>query len=182
MINLDTLGRHIPEQSVFTRPPSEHWDPQLCGDIDIQIDEQGRWIHEGVVIRRARLVRLLASVLVREDGDYWLKTPVEKMRIQVADAPFLVTELGPGKSDTSMEVITNVGEAVTLQAPWTLAPDPAGELRPWVWLTDTLGARLSRNLYYHLCHEAVSQGAEPSADGSIYWHDDQGRTWPLGRV
>ena len=182
MINLEALGRHVTEQSVFSRPPSEQWDPQLCGDIDIQIDEQGRWIHEGVVIRRARLVRLLASVLVREDGEYWLKTPVEKMRIQVADAPFLVTEMGSAEGAESLEVITNVGEAVALQDPWTLVAEPAGELRPWIWLTDTLGARLSRNLYYHLCHDAVSQDAEPDADGGIYWHDDQGRAWPLGRV
>lgn len=185
MINLETLGHHIPEQSTFTRPPSERWQPELCGDIDIRIDEQGQWIHEGVVIRRATLVRLLASVLVREDGEYWLKTPVEKMRIQVADAPFLVTELNTGESADAaepMQATTSVGESLSLSSPWDLAPDPAGEMRPWIRVTETLGARLSRNLYYHLCHQAVAQGAESDAQGCIYWQDAKGVAWPLGTV
>ena len=37
------------------------------------------------------MVKLFASVLMRDKtGDYWLVTPVEKGRITVDDAPFIV--------------------------------------------------------------------------------------------
>ena len=49
------------------------------GDFNIRIATDGTWFHEGVPIRRMRLVKLFATVLKRDEfGDYWLETPVEK--------------------------------------------------------------------------------------------------------
>ena len=46
------------------------------------------------MIRRDGLVRLFASVLyVDADGQHWLRTPVEFGRIEVEDAPFIITGL-----------------------------------------------------------------------------------------
>ncbi|WP_346504504.1 DUF1285 domain-containing protein [Terasakiella sp. SH-1] len=65
----------------------------MCGDIDIRIARDGTWFHEGGPIGRKELVCLFASVLKRDEfGDYWLETPVEKARIQVEDAPFVVLQ------------------------------------------------------------------------------------------
>ena len=47
----------------------------FCGDIDIRIAGDGTWFHEGCPIGRLPLVKLFASVLRREDDDYWLVTP-----------------------------------------------------------------------------------------------------------
>ncbi|TGG95632.1 DUF1285 domain-containing protein [Natronospirillum operosum] len=179
MLNLESIGRELPPGQPFRRPPTERWQPEHCGDIDIRIDAQGQWFHEGLPIRRAGLLRLLASVLVREEGNYWLKTPVEKMRIQVDDAPFVVQELN--RTDTGVAMVTNVGEVLALSSPWTLQEDPDGELRPWIALTDTLGARLSRNLFYHLSHEAVNQTPDASSGDILYWPAG-GQQWPLGRL
>ena len=58
--------------------------------MDMIIDREGRWIHEGGEIKRPAMVKLFASILVYEEGDYFLITPVEKWRIQVEVAPLFV--------------------------------------------------------------------------------------------
>ena len=92
------------EQQSKQRPmrPLVDWNPPLSGDMDMCIDRNGDWQHEGSTIQRDSLVRLFASILRLEaDGHYYLVTPVEKLGIKVEDAPFLVirmavktTELG----------------------------------------------------------------------------------------
>ncbi|MBL6904615.1 MAG: DUF1285 domain-containing protein, partial [Pseudomonadales bacterium] len=68
--------------------PVHLWDPPFCGDMDMVIARDGTWIHEGQPIRRPAMVKLFASVLkLEDDGDYYLVTPVEKVRIQVQDCP-----------------------------------------------------------------------------------------------
>lgn len=176
MISLESLGREPGSDEVFRRAPTHLWQPDNCGEVDIRIDAQGQWWHEGKPIRRAGLLRLLASVLIYEEGSYWLKTPVEKMRIEVEDAPFVVQELTP--RDGGLEGVTNVGELVCLETPWRLHPDPGGEARPWVKLTESIGARLSRNLYYHLVNEAAAQ-PDSERDGVLVWQAG-GKAWPLG--
>ena len=77
-----------------SQAPAAGRPPQLfCGDIDIRIAGDGTWFHEGCPIGRLPLVKLFASVLRREDGDYWLVTPVEKARIAVDDVPFVAVEM-----------------------------------------------------------------------------------------
>ena len=60
----------------------------------IRIAVDGRWYHEGREIRRERMVRLFSSVLrVDDDGETYLVTPQERLRIQVDDAPFTAVAL-----------------------------------------------------------------------------------------
>ena len=75
-----------------SKPPIHLWKPERVYDIDIRIDSEGRWFHEGSEIKRIQLVKLFASVLLFEDGHYFLVTPIEKARIQVEDVPFLIVE------------------------------------------------------------------------------------------
>ena len=73
-------------------PPIHLWNPDFCGDIDMEIKRNGQWFYMGTPIGRAPLVKLFSSVMRREDDDcYYLVTPVEKVRIRVEDAPFLIT-------------------------------------------------------------------------------------------
>ena len=74
--------------------PSVHmWNPQLTGDMDLVIDREGRWVHEGGEIKRPALVKLFSSSLKKENGEYFLVTPVEKWRITVVLAPFFITSV-----------------------------------------------------------------------------------------
>ena len=75
-------------------PPVHQWNPEFCGDMDLRIDRNGTWFYCNSPIGRHRLVKLLSTVIRRDnDGDYYLVTPVEKLRIRVDDVPFLAVEL-----------------------------------------------------------------------------------------
>ena len=68
-------------------PPVEQWRPQQIGDSRMRIAADGRWFHEGCLIRRPAMVRAFASLLMRDaDGQHWLVTPHEKLAIEVEDA------------------------------------------------------------------------------------------------
>ena len=69
------------------------WNPPDCGDIDMRIAADGTWFYCGSPIGRAPLVQLFASVMRREGDRYVLVTPVEKVGIEVEDAPFLAVEM-----------------------------------------------------------------------------------------
>src|SRR6187431_3087856 len=74
-------------------PPVHLWNPPFCGDLDMRIASDGTWYYLGTPIGRPALVRLFASILKRENGRYFLVTPVEKVGIIVEDAPLLAVEL-----------------------------------------------------------------------------------------
>ena len=89
-------------------PPVDQWHPAHCGEMDLVICADGRWMHEGTPIGRARLVHMLSRVLRREpDGSYCLVTPAEKVTIQVEDRPFLAVNCSRAESDS---VQTELGQ------------------------------------------------------------------------
>ena len=59
-------------------PPVHLWHPENEKDIDLEILPDGTWNYMGTPILRRRLIHLFASVLRKEDEDYFLVTPVEK--------------------------------------------------------------------------------------------------------
>ena len=75
-------------------PPVDAWNPTHCGHSGMRIARDGSWHHEGQPIRREAMVRLFSTILRREpDGSFVLVTPVEKLTIDVEDAPFVAVEL-----------------------------------------------------------------------------------------
>ncbi|PLX60831.1 DUF1285 domain-containing protein [Sedimenticola selenatireducens] len=131
------------------------WNPSLCGDIDIRIASDGTWYHEGSPFRREQLVKLFASVLRREaDGEYYLLTPAEKMRIRVDDAPFVAVQVEQlTEPQPSLLFTTNLGEQVVADAehPIRVEFDPTnGQPRPYIHFRDNLDALISRNVYMAL--------------------------------
>ena len=65
------------------------WHPRHQSEIDIRIAADGSWYHEGRRFQRDTMVKLFAGILRREQDDYYLVTPAEKLRIEVDDAPFI---------------------------------------------------------------------------------------------
>ncbi len=142
-------------------PPVHLWEPPFCGDIDIRVHRDGRWSYLGSVIERPALVRLLASVLRRdEDGDYYLVTPVEKMRIQVEDAPLQVIRAESSRDSAQQPLwllYTLTGDCIELgpqHALWVEEKAGSGEPMPYVHVRARLHARLMRNPFYQLVDAA----------------------------
>lgn len=140
-------------------PPVHLWNPPFCGDMDMRIAADGQWFHEGTLIRRAPLVRLFSSILRREDdGEYYLVTPVEKVRIRVEDAPMVVVRaerlLEDGEPFWRLATLTD--DVLLLDAAHPLRVDVRadGEPRPYVRVRDRLDALLHRNVYYQLAEWA----------------------------
>lgn len=134
--------------------------PEICADGAFVIKADGTWIHDGTPIPRPALVRLFASVLRRDDnGSYWLVTPVERVPVEVEDAPFVAVELAhEGGGDTAvLRMRTNVDRWVTLDADHPLIVRGAAEApRPYVALGGGLEALVARSVYYELAELAVS--------------------------
>ena len=137
-----------------TAPPVENWNPTSCGDLDMVIRADGNWHHEGMPIRREALVRLFSSVLRKdEDGETYLVTPAEKLRITVEDAPFLAVEMDRGIAggEPLLTFRTNVGDVVEAdrEHPLRLRSDADGFV-PYLRVRGRLEARLTRALAIEL--------------------------------
>lgn len=136
------------------------------GDFDIRIARDGTWYHEGAPIRRKALVKLFASVLWRDDdGGYWLRTPVERGRIVVEDAPFTAIELsvrGEGRGQI-LAFRTNLDDWVEADSdhPLRVVEDPdSGEPAPYILVRERLEALILRPVYYELAALAVESPAQ----------------------
>ncbi|WP_313193499.1 DUF1285 domain-containing protein [Shinella zoogloeoides] len=148
-------------------PPVERWNPPFCGDIDMEIRADGTWFYLGTPIGRAPLVRLFSTVLRKdEDGKTYLVTPVEKVGIRVADAPFLAVEMN-ASGEGAAQVLTfrtNVGDVVKAGAEHSLRFVIAGEnseLKPYLLVRGRLEALVSRAVMYDL----VELGETVEIDG-----------------
>ncbi len=152
-------------------PPVHLWNPPFCGDLDMRIASDGTWFYMGTPIGRPALVRLFSTILKREDGKYFLVTPVEKVGIRVDDAPFLAVEMqkesdGQKESDERGNLLrfrTNVDDWVACDRDHRLRFEPAadGGLTPYLHVRSELWAKVTRALYYDL----VDMGEERMVDG-----------------
>lgn len=128
-------------------PPVELWDPPYCGELDIEIKANGDWFSGGTIFKRMSLVKLLASVLKKEADDYFLVTPVEKVKIHVEDAPFVLTQWHwQDEKETIMEVSTNLGDEFVVDNEHEITINDAGEL--YISVRRNLVAKVHRNVYY----------------------------------
>jgi len=144
--------------------PVEKWNPPYCGDIGMKIRADGVWIYGGTPIGRMPLVKLFAGVLRKDaDGKHYLVTPVEKVDVDVADAPFLAVEMevqGSGHEQT-LVFRTNVDDVVTAgpEHPLRFAVEPGSQgLKPYLLVRGRLEALVTRALYYDLVELAVDDG------------------------
>jgi len=143
-------------------PPLELWTPPLSGTMDLTICRNGTWMHEGEPILRPKLVSLFSSILKMEEGEYFLVSPVEKWKITVEDAPFLVESLEQRSGEDGRAIIftTNVGDIVNLSEnnPMWVEEDPStGEPSPYVMVRKNLKALINRSVYYELVSLAIER-------------------------
>ena len=136
-------------------PPVHLWNPPFCGDLDMRIARDGTWFYLGTPIGRFELVKLFSSILKREDGKYFLVTPVEKVGIIVDDAPFVAVDFdATGNGDEQvLSFSTHVGDTAVAgpDHPIRVMRDPqTGEPSPYVLIRADLEALIDRKSFYRL--------------------------------
>jgi hypothetical protein len=163
---LEAIAATLPREKGRGLPPVERWNPPFCGDIDMRIEADGTWLYQNTPIGRPALVKLFASVLKREGEKYVLVTPVEKVGLTVADAPFLAVELttGQGGRGQVLGFRTNVDDFVEAGPGHALRFDEdaaTGGLKPYLHVRRGLWAKVTRPLFYDL----VELGEDRRVDG-----------------
>lgn len=165
--------------------PVDRWNPEFCGDLDMEIKADGTWFYMGTPIGRMPLVQLFSSVLRKdEDGNTYLVTPVEKVGIRVEDAHFLAVEMdvsGKG-ADQVLTFRTNVGDVVEAGPEHPLRfvdEDETGGLKPYLHVRGRLEALVARPVMYQL----AEIGEEIEVEGrAMFCVRSKGEVFPVMHI
>ena len=162
----DTLFDQINDPNRRGLPPVENWHPDREGASEMRIDAQGRWFHQGGEIKREALVRVFSTILRREGDRYFLVTPVEKLSVEVEDAPFVVVGMDVRGAGESQEIVfvTHTDDLVIADAEHPIRIAEGAEIRPYVEVRAGLEALINRAVYYRLAELAVE-----TRDGYGVW-------------
>ncbi len=163
---LERMARAAADEKL---PSVDSWQPSIQKEMGLCISRDGAWHYLGSPIVRPSLVRLLSRVMKREGEDFFLVSPVEKLRIEVEDAPFLAVELECAGESESQRLIfrTNVDDVVIASEanPICVNEDPiSGEPAPYIEVRDGLWALINRAVYYEL-----AQRVTPSPEAPGQW-------------
>jgi len=154
-LSLAEIARLAAEKKL---PPVERWNPTHCGDSEMRIARDGTWFHQGSPIGRIAMVKLFATILRREpDGKFVLVTPVEKLDIEVEDAPFIAVELRADEGTLAFRL--NTDELVTARPGYAIRFEEGP--RPYLHVRAGLEALIARPVYYELAQIALSNGSSP---------------------
>ena len=170
MSALEALANDLEPLTASGHPPVHLWQPERQGEIDIVIQRDGSWLHEGGLIKREALVKLFSSVLWFEDGQHYLKTPAEQLKITVEATPFLMTQLTVQNASTEAQEIvltSSYGDVVVLGENNKLWIDqtviPEQEV-PLIGVRYGMTGRLTSSIL----HELADLGEVVSENGSDY--------------
>ena len=159
----DPLGNIEKQLTTLRRrqaPPLDQWDPPVTGEIDILIQADGEWRHEGAVFKREAIVELFSSILRREsDGHYYLVTPVEKWRIRVEGHALRVIDINRDATSGLLLATCRYGPDVPIGSEYPLQPAQDGDV-PWLQCHHGLTASLARSVWYRLVDSAEVQDGQ----------------------
>ncbi len=161
-----TIKKYIKE----SEPAPVHlWNPPYCGELDIRITRDGNWHYNKSPIGRKRLVKLFSNILKKEGDFYYLVTPVEKIKIQVDDVPFLIVDIELKKINGIQEItfLTNTDTEFSLGSKNPLRilfKNHTQEPSPYVVVRKNLEGLIDRKTFYRLIEKS-----------DFHWH--KGVSW-----
>ena len=154
--NLSNISQYLKNaQSSHKRsiPPLDQWHPKHCGAMDLKVKANGEWWHEGQLIKRQSLIDLFSTVLWKEGGKFYLKTPVEQIEIEVEDEPLFVNSVEQiqleGLNYIQLSTTTQDVVIVDQEHPIFIR-EFDGELRPYVHVRFGINALIQRASFFHL--------------------------------
>ena len=153
LINIAQYLKGVQQGHKRSIPPLEQWQPKHCGKMDLTVKANGEWWHEGQLIRRQAMIDLFSSVLWKEQGLFYLKTPVEQIEITVEDEPLLVNQVDQIEinQQTYLQLTTSNQDLIVVDAEHPIfMRDYQGQLRPYVHVRFGINALIQRSAFFHL--------------------------------
>ncbi|OTG67520.1 DUF1285 domain-containing protein [Acinetobacter silvestris] len=154
--NLMSIAQYLKDAQLGHKrsiPPLAQWQPKHCGKMDLTVKANGEWWHQGQLIKREALLDLFSKVLWKEDGKFYLKTPVEQIEIDVEDEPLLVNQADQiyhnGKKYLQLTTSHQDVIIVDEQHPIFMR-EYAGNMRPYVHVRFGINALIQRSTFFHL--------------------------------
>ena len=154
--NLSNISQYLRNaQSSHKRsiPPLDQWHPKHCGAMDLKVKANGEWWHEGQLIKRQSMIDLFSTVLWKEGGKFYLKTPVEQIEIEVEDEPLFVNQVDQVEinQQTFLQLTTTTQDVVIVDQEHPIfMREFDGELRPYVHVRFGINALIQRASFFHL--------------------------------
>lgn len=158
--------------------PVERWHPERVYDLPLEISADNTWHYRGAPLTREPTRQVFGRIMSCEDGQHYLTTPVEKARIEVADAPFQILTFHR-LSENGTEFLAlqpDYAPAVVLDASRTF------ELHdgvPYLTLHRNLRARLSRSVFYQLTELSTVEDVDGRVCAVVH---SGGRSHVLGPI
>jgi len=159
-------------------PPVEKWNPPLCKGPFFNIDSNGNWFYNNSIIKNEKLKLLFSRVLKREDNKYYLVTPYEKIIVNSAIAPYVITDFIV--MEEGINLITNLNFTSKLDkfSDTKLISFNNADI-PIVLIRSNIEAFFSRNIYYKLVDLAISQN---NLIDSVLYINSYDINHPIGKI
>ena len=135
-------------------PPVHLWNPELCEGQEFYIDRQGNWFYNDSPIKNYKLTKLFSTVIRKDDDEYFLITPHEKVPLKVELAPYKIIDYT--FSDNYIRLSTNFDYDFILNKTNTtrLIKDNESSI-PIVHVRNNIDGFFDRNTYYNLINYAL---------------------------
>ena len=123
---------------------------ELCSQTTLFcIQLSGDWLYQGSPLP-TKFAKLFASILHGIDGEHFLITPVEKVRVEVDDAPLLIVDYMKDETASGLTLHSSIGTEHSLSTLNRLKLTDFGIYLP---LERGLWGKLSRACYYNFVNE-----------------------------
>tara|TARA_Y100000816_G_C25856061_1_gene447032 strand:+ start:13 stop:546 length:534 start_codon:yes stop_codon:yes gene_type:complete len=137
-------------------PPVNDWNPDLCEGQEFFINREGDWFYNDEPIKNTKLVNLFSTVLRKDDDNYFLVTPIEKVPVKVDLAPYKIIDFEI--TDNAVILITNLNYSFELDIKnTTRLIEYELSFIPIVTVRDNIEGFFNRNTYYKLVDIAIEK-------------------------
>ena len=114
-MSISKITKSLESSKDIKFPPVHLWNPELCIGQQISINREGEWFYNKSIIKNQKLVNLFASVLRKDDDEYFLVTPSEKVPVEVEIAPYMIIDFK--HNENTIELTTNLNYSFELERP-----------------------------------------------------------------
>lgn len=123
--------------------------PLSTDTVLFNIQVTGDWLYQGTALP-IKFARLFAGILHCIEGEHFLITPVEKLRVTVAHVPLVIVDFERGPDPAYLEVKSSIGTEHPILDVKRMKLTDFGIYLP---LERGLWGKLSRACYYNFVNE-----------------------------